>query len=66
MLAYADTESERITDNERGREQLGRGAFNAPVLWVRGRMEYDTLTAWGAKILHLPSILNVRPGPSDD
>ena len=45
---------------------LGRGAFNAPVLWVRGRMEYDTLTAWGAKILHLPSILNVRPGPSDD
>ena len=23
MLAYADTESERITDNERGREQDG-------------------------------------------
>ena len=62
MLAYADTESERITDNERGREQHGTGKL----MWSKPGLGRSTLLYVDDHLIVLTEhgrLLVIEPSP---
>ena len=61
MLAYADTESERITDNERGREQ---SATNCP-FWSRTTTSISDVSVPFAVIRSGVALINSEMANSD-